>query len=94
MSPVRSILHPVSVCCIVQTVRQLDGLGRSDKAFAGAQGPEIRTGFLEDASKPVKLSTGKEVTLTTDYEAKGTQDLIACRWDLELQSCCFQAQCF
>ena len=43
------------------------------------QGPEIRTGFLTDG-KPVKLTSGKEVTLTTDYEAKGTEDLIACRW--------------
>ena len=46
------------------------------------QGPEIRTGFLENSSAPVKLTTGKEVTLTTDYEAKGTEDLIACRWPL------------
>ena len=45
----------------------------------GLQGPEIRTGFLTNPDKPVKLTTGKEVTLTTDYDAKGTEDLIACR---------------
>lgn len=50
------------------------------------QGPEIRTGFLED-SKPVKLTSGKEVTLTTDYEAKGNQDLIACRFAAHPQNC-------
>ena len=43
------------------------------------QGPEIRTGFLQNPDKPVKLTSGKEITLTTDYEAKGTEDLIACR---------------
>ena len=44
------------------------------------QGPEIRTGFLQNPDKPVKLTSGKEITLTTDYEAKGTEDLIACRY--------------
>lgn len=42
------------------------------------QGPEIRTGFLENA-KPIQLTAGKEVTLTTDYEKKGNQDRIAVR---------------
>lgn len=44
------------------------------------QGPEIRTGFLENA-KPIQLTAGKEVTLTTDYEKKGNADLIAVRSD-------------
>lgn len=43
------------------------------------KGPEIRTGFLEN-SAPVKLTTGKEVTLTTDYDAKGSAELIACSY--------------
>ena len=42
------------------------------------QGPEIRTGFLEDA-KPIQLTAGKEVTLTTDYEKKGNSETIAVR---------------
>ena len=42
------------------------------------QGPEIRTGFLENA-KPIQLTAGKEVTLTTDYDKKGNSDLIAVR---------------
>lgn len=48
-------------------------------SYMRMQGPEIRTGFLQDPDKPVKLVSGKEVTLTTDYDAKGTDDLIACR---------------
>ena len=43
------------------------------------QGPEIRTGFLKDG-QPIKLTTGKEITITTDYEAKGHEDLIAMRY--------------
>ena len=42
------------------------------------QGPEIRTGFLKDA-KPIQLTTGKEITITTDYEAKGDSETIAVR---------------
>ncbi|BDA42308.1 Pyruvate kinase, cytosolic isozyme [Coccomyxa sp. Obi] len=40
------------------------------------KGPEIRTGFLVD-EKPIKLTAGKEVTITTDYETKGHENLIA-----------------
>lgn len=40
------------------------------------KGPEIRTGFLENA-KPIQLTAGKEVTLTTDYDKKGNSGLIA-----------------
>lgn len=43
-----------------------------------SQGPEIRTGFLKDA-KPIQLTTGKEVTITTDYETKGDESTIAMR---------------
>jgi hypothetical protein len=39
------------------------------------QGPEIRTGFLKDA-KPIQLTTGKEITITTDYESKGDSDTV------------------
>ena len=42
------------------------------------QGPEIRTGFLKDG-EPIKLTTGKEITITTDYEAKGDENTIAMR---------------
>lgn len=47
------------------------------------QGPEIRTGFLKD-SKPVQLTTGKEVTITTDYDQKGDATTIAMRHVLKL----------
>ena len=42
------------------------------------QGPEIRTGFLEGGN-PIKLTTGTEVTITTDYDVKGKEGLIAMR---------------
>eukprot|EP00854_Cymbomonas_tetramitiformis_P014419 gene14419-17049_t len=40
------------------------------------KGPEIRTGMLKDG-KPVLLETGKEVTLTTDYEHLGDSEMFA-----------------
>lgn len=40
------------------------------------QGPEIRTGFLQD-SKPVKLTEGQEITITTDYTIKGDSNMIS-----------------
>ena len=52
--------------------------------YGSAQGPEIRTGFLKDA-KPIQLTTGKEITITTDYEAKGDSETIAVRSALALQ---------
>lgn len=42
------------------------------------QGPEIRTGMLE-GGKPVQLTSGQEVTITTDYSAAGNSGLIAMR---------------
>jgi pyruvate kinase len=42
------------------------------------QGPEIRTGMLENG-KPVQLTSGQEVTITTDYTAAGNSGLIAMR---------------
>ena len=44
------------------------------------QGPEIRTGFLKNPDQPVKLTTGKEVTITTDYSFKGDENTIAMRY--------------
>jgi pyruvate kinase len=41
------------------------------------KGPEIRTGFLKNPDQPVKLTTGKEVTITTDYSFKGDENTIA-----------------
>lgn len=43
------------------------------------QGPEIRTGFLKTPDQPVKLTAGKEITITTDYEFKGDDETIAMR---------------
>jgi hypothetical protein len=40
------------------------------------QGPEIRTGFLKDG-KPIKLTKGQEITVTTDYDIKGDENMIA-----------------
>ncbi|CAM6119338.1 unnamed protein product [Calypogeia fissa] len=40
------------------------------------KGPEIRTGMLKDG-KPVKIFKDKEITLMTDYEAKGDENTIA-----------------
>lgn len=42
------------------------------------QGPEIRTGFLEN-DQPVKLVAGREITITTDYNVKANEKLIAMR---------------
>jgi len=40
------------------------------------KGPEIRTGFLQDG-KPVKLTEGQEITITTDYTIKGDSNMIS-----------------
>jgi pyruvate kinase len=40
------------------------------------KGPEIRTGFLKDG-KPIKLTKGQEITVTTDYDIKGDENMIA-----------------
>ncbi|XP_078176567.1 pyruvate kinase, cytosolic isozyme [Carex rostrata] len=40
------------------------------------KGPEIRTGFLKD-SKPIKLTKGQEITVTTDYSIKGDENTIS-----------------
>lgn len=40
------------------------------------QGPEIRTGFLKDG-KPIQLKEGQEITITTDYDIKGDQEMIS-----------------
>ena len=43
------------------------------------KGPEIRTGMLVDG-KPVQLTKGQTLTLTTDYSVLGTPDRIACSY--------------
>ena len=40
------------------------------------QGPEIRTGFLKDG-KPIRLTKGKEITISTDYSIKGDENMIS-----------------
>lgn len=40
-----------------------------------SQGPEIRTGFLKDG-KPIQLSQGQEITISTDYDLKGDETMI------------------
>lgn len=44
-----------------------------------AQGPEIRTGFLKNPDQPIKLTAGKEISVTTDYDVKGDDNLISMR---------------
>lgn len=39
------------------------------------QGPEIRTGFLKDG-KPIQLKEGQEITVSTDYDFKGNEEMI------------------
>ncbi|CAL9038240.1 unnamed protein product [Musa banksii] len=39
------------------------------------KGPEIRTGFLKDG-KPIKLTEGQEITINTDYNLKGDENMI------------------
>lgn len=44
-----------------------------------SQGPEIRTGMLKDG-QPVQLTSGLEVTITTDYTISGDSNMIAMRY--------------
>ncbi|CAN1294693.1 Pyruvate kinase, cytosolic isozyme [Linum perenne] len=39
------------------------------------KGPEIRTGFLKDG-KPIQLTQGQEITISTDYTIKGDEKMI------------------
>ncbi|XP_010539372.1 PREDICTED: probable pyruvate kinase, cytosolic isozyme [Tarenaya hassleriana] len=39
------------------------------------KGPEIRTGFLKDG-KPIQLTQGQEITISTDYDMKGDENMI------------------
>ncbi|KAG7035785.1 hypothetical protein SDJN02_02583 [Cucurbita argyrosperma subsp. argyrosperma] len=39
------------------------------------KGPEIRTGFLKDG-KPIQLTQGQEITISTDYSLKGDENMI------------------
>lgn len=39
------------------------------------KGPEIRTGFLKDG-KPIQLTEGQEITVSTDYTIKGDTEMI------------------
>ncbi|GFR44064.1 hypothetical protein Agub_g5224, partial [Astrephomene gubernaculifera] len=45
-------------------------------AMLDTKGPEIRTGTLKDG-KPVQLTAGQEVTITTDYSIAGDEKTIA-----------------
>ncbi|PNW75606.1 hypothetical protein CHLRE_12g533550v5 [Chlamydomonas reinhardtii] len=45
-------------------------------AMLDTKGPEIRTGTLKDG-KPVQLTAGQEVTITTDYALPGDEKTIA-----------------
>lgn len=68
-------------CLVESTSPPLLTIPRTMFKTGALQGPEIRTGFLKDA-KPIQLTSGKEITITTDYEAKGDSDTIAVRFAL------------
>ncbi|CAM0901725.1 unnamed protein product [Alopecurus aequalis] len=61
LDSLRQAMHNTGILCAVM----LD-----------TKGPEIRTGFLKDG-KPVKLTKGQEITVTTDYEIKGDSNTIS-----------------
>jgi len=44
------------------------------------KGPEIRTGFL-DGGNPVRLKSGQDLRIITDYSFKGNSSCIACSYD-------------
>jgi len=46
--------------------KAMDLTGLLCAVMLDTKGPEIRTGFLKDG-KPVKLTQGKEITITTDF---------------------------
>eukprot|EP00798_Chlamydomonas_sp_ICE-L_P000272 gene272-1601_t len=50
--------------------------GKMCSVMLDTKGPEIRTGMLKD-SKPVQLTTGQEINITTDYNFEGTEETIA-----------------
>lgn len=45
-------------------------------AYVTSQGPEIRTGFLKDG-KPIQLTQGQEITISTDYSIQGDENMIS-----------------
>jgi len=44
------------------------------------KGPEIRSGFFADGAKKIYLKKGENITLTTDYEFKGSAAKLACSY--------------
>lgn len=67
------------VFCLCTARHQHTNPAFSSSAGTGlVQGPEIRTGMLENG-KPVQLQSGQEVTITTDYAKPGNSGLIAMR---------------
>ena len=66
-------------CSLKMPVHASPHLGFSIITYVCLQGPEIRTGFLKNPDQPVKLTAGKEITITTDYEFKGDDETISMR---------------
>ncbi len=44
------------------------------------KGPEIRTGFFADDAKKITLKKGDNITLTADYNFKGSSKKLACSY--------------
>ena len=45
-------------------------------SLSHSQGPEIRTGMLKDG-KPIQLTKGKDILITTDYTIQGDASMIS-----------------
>ncbi|KAH9746895.1 Pyruvate kinase [Citrus sinensis] len=60
LNNLRAAMHNTQILCAVM----LD-----------TKGPEIRTGFLKDG-KPIQLKEGQEITVSTDYDFKGNEEMI------------------
>ncbi|KAJ9697659.1 hypothetical protein PVL29_006998 [Vitis rotundifolia] len=53
----------------------MDSTGILCAVMLDTKGPEIRTGFLKDG-KPIHLKQGQEITISSDYNIKGDENLI------------------
>ncbi|GJT05532.1 pyruvate kinase, cytosolic isozyme-like protein [Tanacetum coccineum] len=55
--------------------KAMENTGIVAAVMLDTKGPEIRTGFLKDG-KPIKVTQGQEITISTDYSIKGDEKMI------------------
>ncbi|KAG6397228.1 hypothetical protein SASPL_143394 [Salvia splendens] len=61
----------------LENLRQaMENTGILSAVMLDTKGPEIRTGFLKDG-KSVQLKQGQEITVSTDYDIKGDEEMIS-----------------